>query len=427
MRPEFFRTVSPRWRWVCLALVVLATGLFWWNHMSANGRRADRLAAAKAAGYPVTLAELEKWRPAPPPGQNAALIVLEAAEQRKSLGSREDSIQSRRGGEPLDPETKEVLQELVTQNRACLELLHKAAALSGKSRYPATLTNGVSVNLPYLASIKGLLQLLRHSAALHAENGEAEAAVTDVLASVRVARTLEDEPFLISQLVRISGMAITTASLERVLSRVRFSESQLVRIEESLGAAESMISHAQIQAFAGERCLGREWFESPALRRSPIYQVQRLFGLTDRDYGYYWEMTDQIIAAAKLPFPDRVTEYKRLEKTQGAIPRWYVFSRLIAPSASKSLFKFVSETANLRAARTAVAIERYTLAHEGKLPGILADLAPAWQPAPLADPYTGGPLQFTKLSKGYLIFSLGYKNENADGQKARYLGFGVER
>ncbi len=62
--------------------------------------------------------------------------------------------------------------------------------------------------------------------------------------------------------------------------------------------------------------------------------------------------------------------------------------------------------AQLLLSRSAIAVERYLLAH-GYLPGSLDTLVPAYLPAAPADPLIGAPMGYQKANGSYAIFSVG--------------------
>ncbi len=63
--------------------------------------------------------------------------------------------------------------------------------------------------------------------------------------------------------------------------------------------------------------------------------------------------------------------------------------------------------AGLAKAQAAVAIERWRLAHPGRLPDTLAELVPAYVAAVPLDPYDGQPIRYKKLPAGYVVYSVG--------------------
>ena len=63
--------------------------------------------------------------------------------------------------------------------------------------------------------------------------------------------------------------------------------------------------------------------------------------------------------------------------------------------------------AALANAQAAVALERWRLAHPGRLPDTLAELVPAYLTAVPLDPYDGQPVRYQKLPVGYVVYSVG--------------------
>lgn len=92
---------------------------------------------------------------------------------------------------------------------------------------------------------------------LFGPRGNGARAVDSTLTSLAVARSLEPEPILISQLVRISCESLAVEGLQRTLSESKLSDDQLRRVAEVLHQHE----------MAGEK--------APTMRRESPY-----FGLT---------------------------------------------------------------------------------------------------------------------------------------------------
>jgi hypothetical protein len=83
----------------------------------------------------------------------------------------------------------------------------------------------------------------------------------------------------------------------------------------------------------------------------------------------------------------------------------YLVSGSILPWLDSAVKKEVILAGRLRCARMAVAIERYRLAHEGKLPS-LSELVPHYLGDLPRDPANGEPLHYEiNSSKGYRILN----------------------
>jgi hypothetical protein len=91
--------------------------------------------------------------------------------------------------------------------------------------------------------------------------------------------------------------------------------------------------------------------------------------------------------------------------------------RAMAPSMGRALLLDVRRIARQRAARIALAVERYRLAHGGQLPESLAELAPTFIDALPNDPFTSKPMIYKKLDKGFTIYSVGEDQTDNGGTR----------
>ena len=88
---------------------------------------------------------------------------------------------------------------------------------------------------------------------------------------------------------------------------------------------------------------------------------------------------------------------------------------------SRYLLIELKAVAHVRLSLTALAEERWRLAHDGQVSESLADLVPTFLPAIPVDPFDGQPLRYKKLAKGYVIYSIG-EDLTDDGGKEQIPG-----
>jgi hypothetical protein len=81
--------------------------------------------------------------------------------------------------------------------------------------------------------------------------------------------------------------------------------------------------------------------------------------------------------------------------------------------------KEVKSLANLRLAKTAVALERFHGTHQNIYPDSLAELAPEFLPQIPKDPYDGQPLRYHKTTTGYQLYSVGPNLRDDGGQRGK--------
>src|SRR5437660_1341368 len=82
---------SRRWRRMLVVILGLAA-LYAAYRFTLHFIVEAKLDAIRKQGYPVTLAELDKWYPQPPPGENAAAIYRTALAKNVKLGDEELSL-----------------------------------------------------------------------------------------------------------------------------------------------------------------------------------------------------------------------------------------------------------------------------------------------------------------------------------------------
>jgi hypothetical protein len=420
-------------------VVLLLVAFVLWNYLSL---RSDlRLEAIRKAGYPVTLAELDAWYPAVPDAQNAALVYTNAfallepqgnSSQVPSLSTRLTDLTLPPRGEALPAEDEVEILNLLATNQAALRLLHSAAALEA-SRYPVQLREGAFVLLPHLGKARLAVLLLCAESQLHSAHGENALAVQSLTTAGRLADSLKAEPLLISQLVRIACWNVIYARLQWTLNAVSLTDEQLGSLQQLLREAEQPQAFAR--GLAGEQAMGLAYFtdtrmqrsllssgQSPAenasasLRAAMLFDVLKLSGQFEKDKAFFLEAMATNLAIAEAPYPMRFKLNQQSSAGVPAVPgRFYIISHLLLPRLSSILHKDADHAARVRVAQAALAVERYRRVHAESLPDSLAELVPAYLDAPPLDPIDGQPLRFTKLAKGYVIYSIGSDGKDNGG------------
>jgi hypothetical protein len=425
-------------------------------HLSLSHSIQGRIDSIHRAGFPVTWVELDKWYAQPPAGENAADVYREAfahyeawtnkpaqlstpsdADDKSKFSSRPRSKRDLLPvvgtaklpprTEPLPAEMQQHVAEYLSDNAEALRLLHQAAAMKS-CRYPADLSLGIASLLPHLNLIRQAARLLSLEAIQDTEQQRPQAAVESVVASLGVARSLNQEPILITQLVRIACQGISLDSLERILSRMPLTDEQLTKLAAAL--EESGKRQAMTRAFVGERCCWAGFFEgarrgkvpleeigspeSQWLSVRPVSALYRASGLLELDEKSCLDFMERYVKATELPPPENLAAASVVADETNQVPRWCVISRMLLPALDRALGKVVRCDAKIRDALTAIAVERYRLAN-GKLPDRLSDLAPTFLPAVPTDPFDGKPLRYKPLAKGYVVYSVGDDRQDNGG------------
>ena len=452
-----------RWLRVVFAVLILvvaakfAASLIYYRSTSALLKRSihsalsAELETVRAEGLPLTFTELDRWYATPPAGENAATVLQEAfalyaagiptAPRRTDRHGRGRALLlplSPPRSEPLPDDMKDTIAEVLTQNDAALKLLHKGAALTA-CRYPVDFTQGFGVRLPHVGKVRAGVDLLSLEMLMRAENGQSELAVESACSCFGLARSLVNEPEVLSQLYRFNCQITAAGKLDRVLTRVTLTDEQLARLESVLTQAENM--EGLTRAYVYDRCKVLIAYDLARRARSvPIRlwpTLEEFRQLTWRD-AYYFpaariearrratsglfelevltsiELRTACIRASQLPFPEQISVAKKIWSQE---MNSSVF--LMMPASTRAMLKQAKCVALMRVARAALAVERYRLA-TARLPDKLTESAPL-------DPFDGQPLRYKKLPNGYVVYSVGEDGKDDVGDEKKDITFTVER
>ena len=293
------------------------------------------------------------------------------------------------------------------------------------SRYPVDFSQGFNALMPHLSDIRKGAQMLLLEVVLHAENAEPQLAVDSVTAIVGIARSLEKEPMLISQLVRIACQALGASTIERLINRAELGDKQLMQIERSLINTEK--SDGMIRAFAGERCIvgsllqdfssqDISMYGGPSVA-TPLMSFYKIAGLADADALLYIDFMTKYMEAMQLAPHYRKEASKAIEADFDKISKIHILLHIIRPAFSRCVEVDLKCLANIQAARVGIAVERYRLA-TGNLPETLSDLLPSYIDTIAKDPFDGEQLRYKKRDFGFVVYSVG-EDGHDDGGKER--------
>jgi hypothetical protein len=417
----------------------------------------SKLRAIRHAGYPVTLAELDRWYPEVSREANGAELYGAAfAKLGGGVGRVPLALDGLTDGSsqrtPLPSEVKRSLDVLLAGNGGVLDSLHQAAALK-QSRYPLDLSRLSMRPYSHLGYLRWSAHLLEGEALHYADDQDSALAARSVTSLLGLARSLAAEPIVRSHLARIDCQQIAAASLEQVLNRTVPADADLGHLTTALNEADD--PQSLTRAFVGQRCIGIYSFDMmmpsanpsmwPVKRSLPLWQQMVIYpvlfirfpsllyypsGLMHWDELRYLQFMNRYIAAAEAGFPERIAAAQSSQRAVARLPWFHVLARLWLRNMNGSaiILKDAANTARLRAARTAIAVERYRLAH-GQLPTTLTALVPSYLDAVPADPFdpASAGLQYRKLAKGYVVYSIGSDATNDNGDKKKGITFMVER
>lgn len=419
-------------------------------------------AEGRNRGEPLTLSELATNYPAIPDGENAVIALMDIWKKDdpefwdafrsgvRPLPERTPAVYdqnlpvigskgprySRR--DALSPESRIALETFVKSNAVRSAAIQAALRDRPKVRFPVQVTDGVAALLPHLAWLKTEAQHLRLETILAIEHGDESGALACLRGTQGLATALKDEPFLISQLVRIAIQLSVVIEGERLLSRQALGEADLGRLSaifESIGMAGALK-----QSFIAERASSLSVYEmsestlkaiehtSDAADEEPVnpayaqfgIKLLNLTGIVSADRRFMLETMERAVKLAGDNSPESLVEidvlFDRVERQKLGIPPKLI-SGLMLPSLKRVAPKFTAMEARRRSGLLAIAIERFRLGNRGRLPDRLEDLVPSYVAEVPVDPFDGKPLRYKSLEKGFVVYSVGADRADNSGRE----------
>jgi hypothetical protein len=340
--------------------------------------------------------------------------------------------------QPQSP-AQDVLLALSKYDPVVEDLL--AAAKLPASRFPLEYDKDdpAAILLPHLAAMKRTSQFLQLRAIAELENGESEKALDDVKLSLRLADAIRTEPFIITHLVRIAILQIALQPVWEGLAEHRWSDAQLVVLGEEVAKLDFLADCQKTQKaeiffsaqeasflrrhrdyakqfaqmgfnypgdasfkFTIYRYMPGGWFYQSALKNGRT--LMGYLPAVNLDRG---TISLAIIRQADVTASNSVSAFDPLDGLKKIFNTEYLWE-------GNFLRKIAVGQTYVDLARTAIALERYRLAH-GEFPEALDTLAPQFIAQVPHDVIGGGPLKYQRTADGqFILYSVGW-NETDDG------------
>jgi len=153
-------------------------------------------------------------------------------------------------------------------------------------------------------------------------------------------------------------------------------------------------------------------------RREQITAQLQKPGQLSEEREFLEQSFRQFWTARQAPFPDRFNIDAQLQQREHAADakKFFVLD-LLLPGLGGRTAKEAECLAALRLASTAIALERFRLAHDNRYPSALTELTPDFLRTIPADPFDGQPLRYQKKATGYALYSIGRDMRDNAGER----------
>jgi hypothetical protein len=273
------------------------------------------------------------------------------------------------------------------------------------------------------AMIKRLYRLLSLHAEAELVSGRTDPALNDINVMFRLDDGLKDEPLLISQLVRLSGVSFILQPVGEGLAEHRWSEAQLRVLQDRLQKTDLLASI--VRSTYGERdILVNPTFDRGNMNPRGIDMFPRGWARLEQlsmNRAFHDMVFSRIDLAAREISPS-VNHSIDLAFKQFSDGNWFrivviqhsLFAKMLLPAYSRVAQKAAFAQSEEDMAMLACALERYRLA-EGHYPEQLNALVPSFVAVLPHDIINGQPLKYRRNDDGrFILYSIGW-NEKDDG------------
>ena len=414
---------------IVLTALIISWGRVYWSKLDQKQPKTSAIVTPND-GLPHTLQELNAWYVEPSSGQNAAQYYLQGFTALQLGNASEQNLPVIGKGTlpvlsaPLPASLKAALSVLIRANHDALQSFAQGLKYV-QSRYPLDLTQGFYAPTPHLTKLRKAGELCELSAILHAGDKDGKKAADDILMILGLARSLDDEPPLISQRVRVTTIASATAAWEQTVNRAVIPPETLVNLakafqkledSESRGVGFARAATADRLCWVAMLSTPQKLVElvtanavdiSPEQRNAVVARLQTPASLKE-DEQFLNKTLDELLIARQEGLPNRLKADAMIKQrlTEAAGQKLSVAAYMLPGLAGQAAKEAIS-LARVRLAWIGVALEQFRATHENHYPSALAELAPANLPAVPADPFDGQPLRYRTKAGGYLLSSVG--------------------
>jgi hypothetical protein len=440
-QPEGFR--HKKLLFTAIFMVMAVAGVWQWD-ISGQAALDQAMQDARLGDQPLTYAEIEQQLPAWEGSQNAALAFeplvasLLFLHDQKTFNHLPLFRASTAGpawplGKPLTGDDVHYVRSVLDNYPTVMASIDRLADYPG-GRFDLDWNGNpleiAETRFEHLSAMRIAAKLQALKALDDVVKGDRQRVVRDVQAMRTICSLGASEPILISQLLATACEAFTADTVQRICSQAQLSPDQLRSLQTVIESMQE--EHPLHLAMLGERAKyvalidyveadGAQASESLAEAQIPVLPaLPAIRGVLQRDYAAGLALLNQQVEAARRPAAQALASIAKLEAEKCGLPESPGFAKAAAPKLDRALTAMLRSHAEVVAAATALAAERYRV-EKGRWPSSLGELVPSYVNTLPADPFTGDPLKISRNDRGWLvIYSVGDDNTD-DGGRVKHV------
>lgn len=312
----------------------------------------------------------------------------------------------------------------------------ETASQRPRSVFPVHYEENFNALLPHLATIKGISTVVRLRALAGLKAGEKDKALRDVRLTLRLAESVREEPFLISQLVRIAILQLAVQPIWEGCARHDWTTGQLTELQAQLAGIRLLEDYGK--AMRGERAFNNaalDFMRTGKVRMSEVLGNGDMSGNLG-DYirpliGGWWRQNQVVLnrlhqertiplidAARHRVFVPQAREAEDMPELRSA-HIYNMLARMFLPAVMKTATKFAHAQTSLDLATVACALERHRLS-SGEYPAQLDLLVPKFIEKLPPDVINGEMLKYRREADGsFTLWSVGWNETDDQGEAGK--------
>ncbi len=433
--------VSVKVLLVFVSLILLACGVVYVLGWVAHTRWTRYAEELRAAGCPLTFAEIEAKRTTLPADRNSALVINRLADRLNKLGipHQEGKVFVFSGRSTRVSFFEGVPRELIDTSRRFLdrhrdllaELLTLREMPSGRFDldYGPDGDDVFSAIFPQLGHVRGAGKLAHLDGMLRLIDEDVAGAAEAARLQFAIGAALNEHPTLIGRLVQMAVQALAIQTVEDALRVGEWDTATLGRLTATVTA--SLDSSSIKWALWGERAFFVELCDGIASAKISTAQLISSDGtgsggvsglpfvpvvLVRRSQALGVEMYSWLIDAANDP-EALIQATERIDNEVAKLPFTQFLVKIMLPSVPRAMTLDARIRAELRCAVAALAAEGFRM-KSVHLPASLSELVPDFLDAVPIDPFNSDAMRFASTEKGIVIYSVGGDLVDDGGQVA---------
>lgn len=383
------------------------------------------LRAAREAGSPVTVEEMESFYPTSPAIADATGHWLKAialvnvptfAPAAQGLPFVDKSPQFEELGR-LPRAGLPRVNALLLAYRGALDEAHAARRAGAVARYPTDYSLGYAMPSAEVQMTSRVFNLLHLDFEAKLLAGDPSGCFEDLITMVAVAESLRNEPTFVSQSVRGAEFAVAAETLAKFLDKSTPSEEQLASLQNVFQEA-SFFAPGFRRSSRGEQFLALHAMAGD-LTRFDGATIQRWAPGRGPNFAKTTELWRMMFEVDDADWPERLEASRRLHaeataSSEGGLSKYYALTLATLPDVEAAVLAAMRAEAWGRLAVAGIACERYRLKH-GVYPNPPDLLAPTYLPGTPIDPFDGRPLSIVFQRHGVKLYSVGTNQTDEGG------------